>query len=493
MPQQDPECYGFGPYVLEVGARELRRGEIIVPLTGKAFELLLALLRGAGQVVTKSQLMTALWPDTVVEESNLTQTVFLLRKALGDDAEETGYIRTVPRRGYKLIGNVSREPAEHINPEPTGAPADPSRTTWFWPALAALAMILLAVLAFVHFRAGPPDARPVRSTILLPEKTSFTDGPLALSPDGSQVVFAAKAENGKSQLWIRPLEGLTAQPLAGTEGGTKPFWSPDSHWLAFFGNGKLNKIDTQGGGPPIALADAPIPMGGSWSRNGVILFSPTWDVLQTISSGGGQPTPAAEAGAVGGPQCCPRFLPDGEHYLFAAETHTGAGSRVNLLIGSLHSSATKVIGESAGAIYAQGWLLYLRDSTLVAQAFDVNALRTVGEPKAVAERVGHYRSTFQEGFFTVSSTGLLAYLPAPRVYGRQLFWFDRTGKALGPIDQPRAFFDIEASPERKRLAAAVADAGNVDVWTYDLPRGVPGRFTFDPASETRAVWSPEYS
>jgi len=253
---------------------------------------------------------------------------------------------------------------------------------------------------------------------------------------------------------------------------------------------KLKKIDTRGG-PPITLADAPVSFGGSWSPNGVILFSPSWRTVYKVSSAGGNAAPVASAAAVGNLQCCPRFLPDGEHFLFAAETRQGSDSKVKLFVGSLNSVASKVIGEATNAAYAQERLLYLKDNVLVAQPFNAKALQTTGEPEVVAEGIGQNRSTFQLGFFTVSSSGMLAYLPAPRYYGRQLTWFDRAGKALGTIGTPRAFYDIEFSPDRKRLAASVAAAGNIDVWTYDLTRGAPTRFTFDPAAEFRGMWSPD--
>jgi Tol biopolymer transport system component/DNA-binding winged helix-turn-helix (wHTH) protein len=483
------EHYRFGPFEVDMAERELRRDGEVVALTAKTFDLLLILVQGAGRTFTKSELLESLWPETAVEESSLSQTVFLLRKALGENPDGSDYIRTVQRRGYKFVGSANPQDVAGNGAGSGQALTTSSRNSSFWPAVATLALLAMGVLAFVHFREAAPEAGVVRSTVFQPEKARYSDGWLALSPDGRRIAFALTVENGKQQLWIRPLDAQTAHPLAGTDGAMKPFWSPDSRWLGFFADGKLKKIDTQGG-PPIVLADAPVPIGGSWSPNGVILFSPFYGAaLQQISSSGGKAIPAAGAAATGGEQCCPWFLPDGEHYLFSAHTGTGAGSRINLLVGSLGSTATKVVGDAANAVYAQGRLLYLKESTLVAQAFDIKALRTTGEPEAVVESVGHYRDTFQAGFFTASSTGMLAYLAAPRVYGRQLNWFDRTGKALGTVGAPRAFFAIEFSPDRKHLAATIADSGEVDIWTYDLARDVPTRFTFDPAPKGGAVWS----
>jgi len=295
-----------------------------------------------------------------------------------------------------------------------------------------------------------------------------------------------QAENGSVQMQVTELH--RAVPALLNELGRQGI--PLTELRTRSADEKLKKIDTRGG-PPITLADAPVSFGGSWSPNGVILFSPSWRTVYKVSSAGGNAAPVASAAAVGNLQCCPRFLPDGEHFLFAAETRQGSDSKVKLFVGSLNSVASKVIGEATNAAYAQERLLYLKDNVLVAQPFNAKALQTTGEPEVVAEGIGQNRSTFQLGFFTVSSSGMLAYLPAPRYYGRQLTWFDRAGKALGTIGTPRAFYDIEFSPDRKRLAASVAAAGNIDVWTYDLTRGAPTRFTFDPAAEFRGMWSPD--
>jgi DNA-binding winged helix-turn-helix (wHTH) protein len=379
-----------------VAERELRRDGELIALTAKTFDLLLLLVRGAGRTFTKSELMESLWSSTTVEESNLSQTIFLLRKALGENGEGSEYIFTVPRRGYKFIGSVSRQPAAGNGVGPEQALTIPSRPSHVWPAIAALAILALAALAFVHFREAAPEARVVRSNMLLPEDTRYTDGTLALSPDGRRIAFAATQKIARAWCgfgrWMRKALTPWEEPTA-----RMPFWSPDSRWLGFFADGKLKKIDTQGG-PPIALADAPVPLGGSWSPNDVILFSSNNDALQQVSANGGKAVPTAVAAVIGGTQCCPWFLPDGEHYLFSSHTVTGAGSGVNLLVGSLSSTATKVVGDAGKAVYAQGRLLYLKESTLVAQPFDIKALRTIGEPEAVVDGVGHYRNTFQEGF-----------------------------------------------------------------------------------------------
>jgi Tol biopolymer transport system component len=321
----------------------------------------------------------------------------------------------------------------------------PSKSPPLKAAAVAALLIALVALGFVHFRERPPEVRVVRSTILPPEKPTFSfptsRGPVALSPDGRRMAFAATAEDGKSQLWVRLLEAETAQPLPGTEGGAFPFWSPDSRFVAFVMDGKLKKIDTQGGGP-VTLADAGTGQHGSWSPNGTIVFSKDAGTLWKISSTGGNALRATAPDDRGETNhWAPWFLPDGEHFLFQ--------SRGNLLVGSLSSTASKIVGEAtSNVMYAEGRLLYLKGTSLMAQPFDVKALRTTGEAVPLVQDV--------EGFTSPGISGIFSVL----------------------------------SPDRKSLAASALDAsGNQNLWIYNLGNGVATRFTNDRFAEVGAVWS----
>jgi eukaryotic-like serine/threonine-protein kinase len=382
--------------------------------------------------------------------------------------------------------------------EPAGAPApspNSGRTSRLWAAVAALSIGALAALALVHFREAPET--PLRyTTILPPEKTSFDFatnlGPVAISPDGKRMVFAATGENGASQLWLRALDAVSAQPLRDTEGGTFPFWSPDSRWVGFFAGGKLKKLDIRGG-PPIPLADVVgAAAGGSWSPKGIIVFAPTtFAPLLKIASDGGNTSPAVAMDvAMGTAHGFPWFLPGGEHFLFVS---WGGAGRMQLRVGSLSSTASSVIGEAdSNAVYSEGHLLYLRENSLMAQPFDLRALRTAGEAVPVAEHVERFLDLVEEGAFSASATGLLAYRTGADAGVRQLTWFDRLGKPVGTVGEPRTFFDIQFSPDRKTLAASAPDAvGNYDLWMYDVVRKLPTRFTVDPAGEYWGVFSPD--
>jgi hypothetical protein len=188
-------------------------------------------------------------------------------------------------------------------------------------ALAVVSSLLLVsaiALAFLYFR-RPPAETPAAATrffIYPPEKTSFS-GSFAVSPDGRRVVLLGISE-GKPLLWVRALDSLTAQPLAGTEEGGFPFWSPDSRFIGFFSGGKLKKIDSTGG-PAQTLCDAPQGAGGAWSRDNVIVFAPNYeDALYRVPAAGGAPARVTvlDASRKETAHVRPQFLPDGRHFIY---------------------------------------------------------------------------------------------------------------------------------------------------------------------------------
>ena len=217
------------------------------------------------------------------------------------------------------------------------------------------------------------------TNIVPPAKTSFdfatNHGLMSLSPDGRSMVFAATGEGGESQLYLRRLDAAAAYPLGGAQNGAFPFWSPDSRWVAFFADGMLKKINTQGGTPiQLAEAEGSGSMGGSWSPKGVVVFATTtFAPLLKISSDGGSPTPAVASDAsMGVGHGFPWFLPDGEHFLFAS--WVGAG-HMTIRVGSLSSAATSLVTEAdSNAEYVDGHLLYLRGNSLGARSFDLKTL-----------------------------------------------------------------------------------------------------------------------
>jgi Tol biopolymer transport system component len=360
-------------------------------------------------------------------------------------------------------------------------------------ALAVIAAIALAVvLGLSYFRRTPTDTRAIRLFINAPEKTGF--GPFAISPDGTRLVFAATDASGKSLLWVRTLDSISPQPLSGTEEATFPFWSPDSRAIGFFAAGKLKKVEVTGGTVQ-TLCNAAVPRGGTWNRDGIILFEPTPnDPIYQVSAAGGEPTALTKLDPTRQESShrWPYFLPDSRHFLYSV---LGGPQSQGIFVSTLDGKDTRRLSNvtnSVVAYAAPGYLLFRRDSTLMAQAFDADKLQLSGEPFPIAENVGSDVASFQT-FFSVSQTGVLVYSTGS--FGNtQQTWRDRSGKEIGLLGGPGSLTRPWFSPDGKRVAVDGVDLqGNRDIWLVDLASGKPTRFTFDSSLDLFPVWSPDGS
>src|SRR5262245_5300771 len=355
-------------------------------------------------------------------------------------------------------------------------------------------------LALPRFRPGGPGLEPaIRASILPPEKSHFifgglASGPMEMSPDGRSLTFVARTVEGSDRLWVRPLDAPSARVLEGTEGASFPFWAPDSRFIGFFADSKLKKIDSRGG-PPQTLCNVSIARGGTWNTDGTILFAPdVSDALYRVPSSGGEPVPVTQIDPARHQMNhrWPQFLPDGRHFLFFARSSSGEGT--GTYTGSLDSTAqTMLMAGQSNAIYAPpGYVLFVREGALMAQAFDANGLKLTGDPRPVADPVT-VNGSVQNTIVSVSENGILAYQAGKFTSGFHMFWFDRGGKSLASIGEPAIYIFPRLSPDGKRLAVQVTDlrSGNSDLWIHDLARGVKTRFTFEPSIETYPVWSPD--
>jgi Tol biopolymer transport system component len=364
-----------------------------------------------------------------------------------------------------------------------------SRERLAW-GLAAAAALAAAILGAGFVRRAPARPHLVRFDIANPAGITAIDAP-RISPDGRHLAFNATDLSGKTRVWVRALNALVAQPLAGTEGTTRPFWSPDSRFLGFFAEGKLKKVEVSGG-PAQKICDAPSGADGSWSSEGVILFDGrSTDPIHRVSAAGGTPVVAVKPEAsrkettVGWPE----FLPDGRHFLYMA---TGEKPEDNTYrIGSLDSGESKLLAPAQTLVtYAPpGYLLFVRDKTLVAQPFDAKALKTTGEPIPLAEHVG----TDAVGLarFSVAGDGTLVYRTGES--GDRFLWVDRSGKEGETVGDPGEYHNPSLSPGGDRLAFNLADprSGKTDIWVRDLKRGVSSRLTFGAGGAFAPLWSPD--
>ena len=369
------------------------------------------------------------------------------------------------------------------------------RLAW---AVAATLFVALATSLFHGFRPGPEAPRAIRFSIASPEKAEFFRYPvansLALSPDGSSLAFVA-VTGGRGSLWVRPLDALAARRLDGTEGAVSPFWSPDSRFIGFFAQGKLQKI-AAAGGPPQSLCESAFGNAATWGRDGTILFA-EWgggrEGIYRVSAEGGAATQVTSYDRARGElsQAWPVFLPDGRHFLYVSGAFGSEKERRSIWVGSLDSRETRRImtADSRVAYCRPGYLIFARDGTLLAQPFDAGALRVTGDPIPISENVWFFRVTGNAAF-SVSENGSVVYQAGPSP--SRLIWRDRSGREIGAVGAPAVFRYPRLSPDGSGIAVAVADSrlGTRDIWIYDGQRGLAKRFTADPTDAVSPVWSP---
>ena len=372
-----------------------------------------------------------------------------------------------------------------------------SRERLAWTSAAILLVLLSASLLLVP-RKTPSPSSVLRTSVLVPEKQFI--GFLTLSPDGRRLAFVAAPPGGKRSLWVRPLDGLSAQRLDGTENADFPFWSPDSGSIGFFADAKLKRVDV-GGGAVVTLCDAsPNGLGGTWSRDGTILFGlPSRPIHRVADSGGAsEPVTKLDTSRRETTHRYPQFLPDGRHFLYLAANLAGAPDDPanQVKVGSLDGGADRsILPASSNAVYASSHLLFVRDGNLLAQGFDPKKVATSGSPRPIAQRVEMSGLFWRWGLFSASENGLVAYSSALQTSSR-LVWLDRFGREAGSVGEPAPFVSSpRLSPDGRLLAVAILDnaLNKPDVWLYDLGRSVRTRLTSGPSENGAPLFSPDGS
>lgn len=340
------------------------------------------------------------------------------------------------------------------------------------------------------------------------EQTTYFSAPLpfaaravAVSPNGHTVAIAGHRESERIDvLWIYEPGSQEATNLARTEGASFPFWSPDGRSLGFFADGKLKKLNLDGG-PVQTLCDASTGRGGTWNKDGVILFTPSGTLgvgLYRISASGGTPTQVTVPDKTLNEDSnrWPLFLPDGIHYLYSAINLSGRRDLYSIYVGSLNSNEKRLVvkAKGNGAYAAPGYLLFYRDQTLFAQHFDTRKFELTGEPVPVLTEVQFF-PRISEAVFAASTAGLLVAQRNADSGASQLLWFDRKGQQIGVALNPGIYGNIMLAPNGRAVASDTTDLAsqNTDIWTYDLETRGAKRLTFDPAIDSLPVWSPDGS
>jgi len=462
----------------------------------------------AGQRMYEGKTVSDVLAAVLIKEPDLTKVPAQVRKLLRRCLEKD------PKNRLRDIADAMPlvEDVEQVQGLPAQGMA-PRHAKLAW-SVAAVVALALGALGFVHFREQPPVAELTRFQIPFPASENLPTplAPQEVSPDGRKLAFVARGADGKYQLLIRSLDSLEARVLPGIETVLAPapfFWSYDSRFIAFWSaDRKLKKVDISGG-PVQTLCDAPSDVGsGSWSKDGVILFGGIQGGVMRVSAAGGSPTAltSVEPARQERGHVVPKFLPDGRHFLYFRVSNTPGSS--GIYVGAIdakpsqQSSKPLLVNDAAPGYYVPsgdsgtGRLLFYREGTVLAQAFDPNKLELSGDPVPIAEQVGNGPVNF--GLFSASTNGVLAYVSANGgAANSQLTWFDRQGKNLGTVGEPGIFGALALSRDGKQAAVSRLESRSAfkgNLWLLDLTRGgAATRFTFDASLDSYPVWSPDGS
>jgi Tol biopolymer transport system component len=367
-------------------------------------------------------------------------------------------------------------------------------------AIVGLACISLT-LAFFHFSETPIITKTYKTTLLPPENTRFNasgGGNFDLSPDGNLLAFVSVDSLKNSLLWVRSLDALEAKVLAGTDGAYLPFWSPDSRYIGFFADGKLKTIDIAGGMPQ-TLCSANLARGGTWNKHGIIVFNPSASgPLFWISALGGKASPLTKLDTVRNEAShrWPCFLPDGRHFLYTSRiTIVGPNENDAIFLASLDSTVAPkmIVKASSNIAYSNGYVLYVRQQTLMALPLDEKNFQTSGNALPLAERV-FYENITSKASFSVSQNGHLVYQNGIKRFGSKLSWWSRTGKKLSSLNgDAEISLQMRLSPDGERVAISQPTAGGLtsDIWIGETTHESWARFTFDAATDNYPIWSPD--
>jgi Tol biopolymer transport system component/tRNA A-37 threonylcarbamoyl transferase component Bud32 len=366
------------------------------------------------------------------------------------------------------------------------------------PALMAI-LVLGALLAGAGatawlMPAPAPERRVVRAALQPPDGSRYflttrQPGPAALSPDGKKMAFVALDADRNVLLWVRSLAADTATPLAGTDGASYPFWSPDGRSLGFFADRKLKRIPAAGGAVLI-LCDAPFGKGGSWNQRGEILVAPTYNSeIHVVDADGGTPMPVThfKPDTLANSHRFPWFLPDGRRFLYLARGDEGRVVTSQIRVGNLDGTDEATLLETrAQAQLAAGHLLYMNDQVLMARRFDTTNLTFTGEPAALAMDVTIIGGAAR-AVFSAADDGTLIYMRGDERGYQKMAWFDRTGRPLGSLDDTAPLHEVAISPDGQSLATAI----DRHLWVFDTERGVRHRVTFGDKRSIGPIWMPD--
>ena len=430
-----------------------------------------------------------------------TETPSFLRRLVGRclDKDSKTRLRDIGEARIALSQPDAEEVAGVVAADAVEASPWRRRLPWLAAAVATVAAFVLGGLWIIRTE---PMPQVIRFETPPPPDGRFhlspdNPGPVAVSPDGTMLAYSGRTPDGVIQLWIRALDEAQPRALPGTEYAQYPFWSPDSRRIGFFSNGKLRIIEAVGG-PPLALCNATDGKGGTWNRDGMIVFAPSYNSpLHQVAEAGGESVAVTvfDTERKDNSHRHPRFLPDGNHFLYMARSAAGSGEGHAVMIGSLDGVVDRLLFRAPTAVeIASGHLLFIRDQTLMARPFDTRKLEFTGDPFPVAETVSLLPSGAVVGVYSVSQNGVLAFQAGDGSDGSfRLMWRDREGNELGAVGEPASYDEVHLIPGGELAVVSLEEsgAGTGDVWVVDLRRELFSRFTFEPGYEYGLTPSPD--
>ena len=376
--------------------------------------------------------------------------------------------------------------------QPAGASTLTTAGTLGWIA-AAVALALLAGFAISSSRPqATAAARRISFPVYPPPDTKFPRGTaeMAVSPDGSRLAFVVVSASGARRLWVRRFDSVSARPLEGTDNASYPFWSPDGRAIGFFMGEKVARIAEEGGAVQV-LCTRTLSRGGTWGRDGTILFGSGGPIMR-VGDSGGTPTPVTklDASRKENSHIWPVFLPDGRRFLYLARSDDR--QQTGIYQGAIDSPEThRVLANVSDVSPAGGYLFALSNRSLVAHAYDADRAQIIGESITIADGIALDNPERSGSAFATSPSGVLAYRSSSP--DSHLIWFDRVGNEVSSFPGAADYHNPALSPDEGRIAVEKTDpaTGRHTIWMIEAARGIESRLLFDPFGAHSVVWSPD--
>ena len=500
LPTKSPKIV-FGPFEFDSESGELRKHGFKIKLPSQPGQILGALVRRPGELVTREDLFSQLWPGASAGdfEHGLNAAVNKLRQALSDAANQPRYIETLVGRGYRFVAPVNPvgQTVLQLVPPSATPEAEPSRRglpQWVLAVGALLAVVVGVAWITLHRWTD----LPMKATrfVVAPPKGYYLEGggvrqSFALSPDGARIAFTAKDTSGKFRLFLRDFSELEARPVADGEGAYSVVWTPDGQALLFTAHGKLRRIAVHGAVSQI-LSDQVLPYFSS-----AIPFGTDRLLVSNTQMSGVMPASGGTPQLIDRVYSWAQLLPGGRDFLYTLDDPKLGSLRARIAMTGSNDVGVEVVQADSrvqytGSLHAEGgYLVYLRGGALLAHPFDLAGRRVTSEPRAIARRVPSFGFTGAADF-SVSMRGMIAYQSYTN--RSQFIWVDRTGKRLSaasPADISSSFARL--SPDGRWLAAVPFDIerGVSEIWLYDAVTGAGRRTIFGPGIQHHPVWSPD--